>query len=83
LAYNSAPWVADEKAMYLMALDGVRFRKPVVPGDRLDLDVTLVKQKGSIWKLAGEASVDGAKVAEAELMATIADRREKPAASTP
>ena len=79
LAYNSEPWKAEDKVMYLMALDGVRFRRPVVPGDRLDLDVSLVKQKGAIWKLQGMASVDGQRAAEAEIMATIADRQEKPA----
>jgi len=74
LAYNSRPWKPDEKVMYLMGLDGVRFRRPVVPGDRLDLEVTLVKQKATIWKLECVASVDGKPVAEAEIMATIADK---------
>lgn len=60
-------------AVYLMGLDGVRFRKPVVPGDRLDLSVTVVKRKGRIWKMRGEAHVAGALVCEAELMATIPD----------
>jgi 3-hydroxyacyl-[acyl-carrier-protein] dehydratase len=77
LAYQSEPWKADEKVMYLMALDGVKFRRPVVPGDRLDLEVSLIKQKGAIWKLKGVASVDGAKCAEAEILATIADRESK------
>ncbi|MBS2029655.1 MAG: 3-hydroxyacyl-ACP dehydratase FabZ [Deltaproteobacteria bacterium] len=82
LAYNSNPWKANEKVMYLMGLDGVRFRRPVVPGDRLDLEVTLTKQKSTIWKLACVASVDGKPVAEAEIMATIADKAVDPAAPT-
>jgi len=79
LAYNSDPWKADEKVVYLMALDGVRFRRPVVPGDRLDLQVEVLKQKSAIWKLKCAASVDGQRAAEAELMATIADRQDAPA----
>jgi 3-hydroxyacyl-[acyl-carrier-protein] dehydratase len=45
----------------------------VVPGDRLDLEATVVRQKAAIWKFKGVASVDGAKAAEAEILATIAD----------
>lgn len=62
------------KVIYLAGLDGVRFRRPVVPGDRLDLEGTVVKRKGPLWKLQGIASVDGERVAEAELMATLANR---------
>ena len=77
LAYQSDPWTDAEKAnkvVYLMALDAVKFRRPVVPGDRLDLEVTLLKQKGPIWKLKGVARVDGNKAAEAEILATVTDR---------
>ena len=77
LAYQSEPWIAEEKVMYLMALDAVKFRRPVVPGDRLTLEVTLTKRKGAIWKLKGIASVDGQKAAEAEVLATITDREAK------
>jgi 3-hydroxyacyl-[acyl-carrier-protein] dehydratase len=84
LAFNSAPWVADAKVMYLMGLDGVRFRRPVVPGDTLSLEVTLARQKGPIWKLNGLASVDGHRCAEAEILATIVDKAQSDAkAATP
>jgi 3-hydroxyacyl-[acyl-carrier-protein] dehydratase len=76
LAYGSEPFDPKEKVIYLMAFDGVRFRRPVVPGDRLDLHVKLTRRKGPIWKLAGEAKVDGNLVSEAEMMATIADKKE-------
>ncbi len=61
------------KVTYFMAIDGARFRKPVVPGDRLELHCTMVRNKGSVIKVKGEAKVEGETVAEAELMAMLAD----------
>jgi 3-hydroxyacyl-[acyl-carrier-protein] dehydratase len=57
-----------------MSIDGAKFRKPVVPGDVLTLDVTPLRKGGAIWKLRGEAKVDGVVVAEAEMMASIQPR---------
>jgi len=54
----------------------VKFRRPVVPGDRLDLHVRIERQKGSIWRLAGEAKVDGQPASEAQMMAMIVDRKD-------
>lgn len=61
---------AERTLMYFMGLDKVKFRKPVVPGDQLILDVETTKQRAKVIKLAGVAKVDGQVVAEAELMAT-------------
>ena len=55
--------------VYFMTIDKARFRKPVVPGDRLELHVKLLKERGTIQKYEAEARVDGAKVAEAEISA--------------
>jgi 3-hydroxyacyl-[acyl-carrier-protein] dehydratase len=74
LAYEGAPFDPTTKVIYLMSFDKVKFRKPVVPGDRLDLHVSILRQKGVIWRLAGEGKVDGATVSEAEMMAMIGDR---------
>ncbi len=74
LALKSVPGDWSKKVTYLMSIDGARFRKPVVPGDRLELHVEVVKQKGTVWKERGEAKVDGEVVAEAEFMAMLADR---------
>jgi 3-hydroxyacyl-[acyl-carrier-protein] dehydratase len=63
------------KVTYLMAIDNARFRKPVVPGDRMELHVEIVKQKGPIWKTNGKAIVDGEVVAEADYMAMLVDRK--------
>ncbi|MEI7705502.1 MAG: 3-hydroxyacyl-ACP dehydratase FabZ [Deltaproteobacteria bacterium] len=67
----------SEKVTYLMAIDNARFRKPVVPGDRLELHVEVVKQKGPIWKTKGVAMVDGGVAAEADFMAMLVDRKKE------
>lgn len=61
----------QRSAVYFMGMDRVRFRKPVRPGDQLILKVKLLKQRGAVFKMSGEAFVDDNLVAEAELMATI------------
>ncbi len=65
-----------EKLTYLMSIDGARFRRPVVPGDRLELHVEVVKAKGAVWRMRGAAIVDGQTAAEAEFLAMLADREE-------
>lgn len=55
--------------LYLYAgIDKARFKMPVVPGDRLDMRVNLIKEKRGIWKFHGVASVDGKPACEAEFM---------------
>jgi len=68
------PDQVGNKVTYLMGIDGARFRKPVVPGDRLELRVEVTKNKGAVWKQTAKALVDGQVVAEAEFMAMLADR---------
>ena len=75
LAYKSIGADAAGRVTYLMGIDGARFRKPVVPGDRLQLEVEVVKHKSTVWKQKGTASVDGQKVAEAEFLATMVDTK--------
>jgi 3-hydroxyacyl-[acyl-carrier-protein] dehydratase len=60
------------KVTYFMGIDGARFRKPVVPGDRLELHVEILRSKGGVLKVKAEAKVEGQVVAEAELMAMLA-----------
>ncbi len=60
--------------VYFMALDKVKFRKPVVPGDQLMLEVVPLRKGGAVWKMRGEAKVAGATVAEAEMLATMGKR---------
>jgi 3-hydroxyacyl-[acyl-carrier-protein] dehydratase len=55
--------------VYFMTIDNAKFRRPVVPGDRLEIHVKKLKKRGNIWRFACEAMVDGAKAAEAEISA--------------
>lgn len=55
--------------VYFMTIDNAKFRRPVVPGDRLELHVRKLKQRGNIWRFACEGKVGGNKVADAEISA--------------
>lgn len=58
--------------LYLYAgIDCARFKRPVTPGDRLDFDVSLIKERRGIWKFKGTASVDGEEACSAEFMCAI------------
>lgn len=65
---------AEDKLVYFMSIDGAKFRKPVVPGDVLELHVEAIQNRGSVWKLSAQAKVDGVKVSEALLSAMIVDK---------
>lgn len=62
------------KVMYFMSIDSAKFRKPVVPGDRLKMVVKIIKLKGTIAKIRGEAYVDEELVTEAEMMAMVSNK---------
>ncbi len=64
----------DEKLVYFTGLDNVKFRKPVLPGDQLRLELELLKLRKSICKMAAKAYVDGDLVCQAELAAAIIDK---------
>lgn len=60
--------------VYFMTIDNAKFRKPVIPGDQLRIAVRKTKQRGSIFRFSCEATVDGVKVAEAEVSAMMSPR---------
>ncbi len=64
----------NDKVVYFMSIDKAKFRKPVLPGDKLVYKVSTIKHRGKIWQLKGEAYVDGELVSEAELKAMIMDK---------
>ncbi|MEJ2314686.1 MAG: 3-hydroxyacyl-ACP dehydratase FabZ [Nitrospirota bacterium] len=64
------------KGVYFMSIEKAKFRKPVVPGDQLRLEVELVKQRNTVLKFSGLAKVDGKVVAEAEFTAMMTDMEE-------
>lgn len=63
-----------EKLVYFMGIEKAKFRRPVRPGDQVRFELTLLKLKGKVCKMAGLAFVDGSLVAEAELMSTVVER---------
>jgi 3-hydroxyacyl-[acyl-carrier-protein] dehydratase len=70
--------IADrhQKLVLLVAIENARFRKPVVPGDTLRLEMNVIRRKASVAKMAGRATVDGQVVAEAEVMCKLADKED-------
>jgi 3-hydroxyacyl-[acyl-carrier-protein] dehydratase len=75
-AYSLDPSEVENKLVFLMTIDKARFRVPIIPECDLMLNVKVEKIKGRIWKYSGVAMVNGKKMADAEWMATIADRDE-------
>ena len=79
MAQVSAVWVTEAlpelagKLVFFMSIEKARFRRPVVPGDRLELHIKLQKNKGAVYRFEGKGKVDGKVVAEAEFTAMIAD----------
>ena len=67
------------KLVLLVAVENARFRRPVVPGDTLRMEMKVLKRKASVAKMAGIATVDGQVVAEAEVMCKLAEKEEKQA----
>lgn len=64
----------DHKLLYFVAIDDARFRRPVVPGDQLRLDVSVLSWRTTFCKLQGHATVNGEAAAEATLMCKMVDR---------
>ena len=71
LVVQTLDLIDKEMLVYFMSIDGCKFRKPVVPGDRLELKVEVVRNRGKVWKFSGMAYVDGDLVTEAEFTAMI------------
>ena len=65
----------EGKIAFFAGIDKCKFRRPVVPGDQLRLECTVIGRKGSVWKMHGEATVDGVLAAVADLTASLAHPR--------
>jgi 3-hydroxyacyl-[acyl-carrier-protein] dehydratase len=75
LVFKSIPEEERVKSVYFLGIDNARFRKPVIPGDQLRLELEISKHRQSIWGFRGKALVDGKLVAEAELLAMLGDAK--------
>lgn len=79
MAQTSAIIVIDStgnkagNVVYFMSVDSAKFRRPVGPGDRVELHVSKIQSRGTVWKFKGEAIVDGKKVADATYSAMIVE----------
>ncbi len=74
LARLSVPGIMDKEdggSIFFMAMDKVKFRRPVVPGDQIRFELKALRTGSRVWKMAGKAFVEDDLVAEAELVATI------------
>lgn len=73
LVMHSAGKEAAGHLVYFMSIEDARFRRPVVPGDRLHVHIARQQQRGRVWKFRGEAKVEGRTVAEATYTAMVVE----------
>lgn len=76
MAMRASQFDPARQVVYFMALDKVKFRRPVVPGDQVRLEVQPLRKGGTVWKMKGRALVDGQVACEAEFLASIVARSE-------
>ena len=73
LAFKSIPESEQGKPVFFLGLDNVRFRKPVVPGDQLRMELEITRHRQTIWRFNGKAFVEDKLVAEADLLAMLGE----------
>ena len=71
LAFRSGATIG--KSVYFMSIEKAKFRKPVVPGDQLRLEIQILQQRGNVWRFSGNAIVEGKVAAAAEFTAMVPD----------
>ena len=71
LAFKSG---AKGDAVYFMSIEKAKFRRPVVPGDQLRFEISILQQRNKVWKFSGQAFVDDKVVAEAEFTAMVTEK---------
>jgi 3-hydroxymyristoyl/3-hydroxydecanoyl-(acyl carrier protein) dehydratase len=64
----------ENKVVYFMSLDNVKFRRPVKPGDQIRFELDIIQIRGTVCKMRGVGKVDGEVVAEADMAAMVRDR---------
>lgn len=74
LAHHALRTEGSQRVVVLGGIDQARFRRPIVPGDQVELEVSLVRRRSPLWKFRGLARVDGQLVAEAELLLSETER---------
>ena len=74
-AYGIDKETYENKLVFLMSIEKARFRNPVIPDCKLELNIEAIRSHGRVWKYKGEAFVDGKKMSDAQWSATIVDRK--------
>ena len=74
MVMNSGGRTLADSLVYFMSINNAKFRKPVIPGDVLELHIEDLQNRGATWKMSGIAKVAGVKVAEAGFSAMIIDK---------
>ena len=72
LAFKSSG--LSSKNVYFMSIEKAKFRKPVIPGDQLRIEIKVIQQRGTVWKMTGSATIDGKVASEAEFTAMVTDK---------
>jgi 3-hydroxyacyl-[acyl-carrier-protein] dehydratase len=72
LAFHSG--ATPGKSVFFMSIEKAKFRRPVIPGDQLKLEATILQHRGNVWKFIGNALVEEKIVAEAEFTAMVTDK---------
>lgn len=62
------------QSVYFLSIERAKFRKPVIPGDQLKLEINILQQRGNVWKFSGNATVEDKVVAEADFTAMVMDK---------
>ena len=71
LAFSSG---VEANSVFFMSIEKAKFRKPVVPGDQLRMEIKVIQQRGNVWKFSGVAKVDGKVASEADFTAMVTNR---------
>jgi 3-hydroxyacyl-[acyl-carrier-protein] dehydratase len=71
LAFSSG---VEAKSVFFMSIEKAKFRKPVVPGDQLRIEIKVMQQRGHVWKFSGTARVEDKVAAEADFTAMVTNR---------
>ncbi len=74
LAFGSG---VQGNAVFFMSIEKAKFRKPVVPGDQLRMEIKVLQQRGNVWKFSGTAAVDEKVVSEADFTAMVLTKEQK------
>ncbi len=75
LIFYTLPEEERKKTVFFLGIDDVRFRKPVIPGDQIRMELEITRHRQAIWGFKGKAFVDGNVVAEGDLLAMIGDEK--------